>query len=240
MPQKGASDEQLGQLAAKQAEYFRRVKEGTIDPEKAAFSMQALIEGRHVGFPHKVLTLEADPSLPEEICPSRDLPKLWRGVFISERSLFKDHWTIRTQREKTFRIAIIQCGKDLNYYGHNVEDDPYWDFAAFNKLCVERGMYAMPLAAFIRLIMHLMKVGEKSGINLLGERSLLHFVAFHAPFSFVPVRGGVHVSPISVIHKLCWMAQGGSIGGPNLEVDEMRIENFTSQYFHWPTIALCV
>lgn len=46
MTAKTVSDEVLGRIARKQADLFRRVREGTLDPESVSRGLQALIEGR--------------------------------------------------------------------------------------------------------------------------------------------------------------------------------------------------
>lgn len=55
-PEKGVADDQLGQVALKQWELFRRVKEGTLDPVWVAAELQRIIEVR-VGLGEEVSVL---------------------------------------------------------------------------------------------------------------------------------------------------------------------------------------
>jgi hypothetical protein len=66
MTEQTVADEQLGRLARKQNDLFRRVREGTLDPESVLRALQRIIEGNFngTGGTH-IIDCDAAPLVPE-------------------------------------------------------------------------------------------------------------------------------------------------------------------------------
>jgi hypothetical protein len=79
------SDEQLGQLARKQNDLFRRVREGTLPVERVLGSLQDLIEGNFDAIPkglRRLIDCDAKPFIPHgwSIHPEDQLPNVVCGA----------------------------------------------------------------------------------------------------------------------------------------------------------------
>lgn len=93
------TDEQLGKVAVKQGELFRRVKEGTLDPEKICNGLQWIIEGEFAEKETFLITVNYDQSLKQMIKAG--------NYDLVNGNITQEHFPIDRQGKEEVKIRIF-------------------------------------------------------------------------------------------------------------------------------------